>query len=206
MLKFFGLLLLLGNLSGAQVAFSKPRILVVGDSLTEGYNVPPQSSYPALLQAKLRSGGFAQATVVNAGTSGATSAFGVRTLKFQLKHQVPDFLILALGANDGLRGVAVHETKKNLSEAISLAQSKGVKVILAGMLAPPNYGRKFPQEFRDIFPELAKKHKVKLIPFLLDGVAGEPELNLADGIHPNEKGYQIVAENVYKVVKGVIEK
>ena len=178
-----------------------PRILIIGDSLTEGYGVSPQEAYPVKLEKIIRSSQLKKATVVNAGTSGATSAFGLRTLKFQAKHKIPDLLILALGANDALRGISTKETQKNLDLTISFAKSKKIKTILVGMLAPPNYGIKFPKEFAAIYEALSKKHNIPLVPFLLTGVAGNPDLNLPDGIHPNEKGYDVVAQHVWNSIK-----
>ena len=185
-------------------AWGSPRILIIGDSLTEGYNLTEQEAYPAKLEAIMKKSGHPTAKVVNAGTSGATSAFGLRTLRFQSKFYKPDYLILALGANDGLRGVKPHETQKNLALVIEKAQSLKIKVILVGMEAPPNYGRDFPKEFRKIYPKLADTYKVNFIPFLLEGVAGEPHLNLPDGIHPNAKGYDKIAEHLWNTLKEII--
>ena len=185
----------------ASFSVAKPRILAVGDSLTEGYGLPKEESHPALLEKELKSQGYKGAVVVNAGTSGATTAFGIRTLKFHLKRQRPDLVIYALGGNDGLRGINPKQTKANIEEAINLIKKYQVKVVLAGMKAPPNYGRKFPKEFEAIFPDLSKKLDVPLIPFLLEGVAGTPSLNLPDGIHPNAKGYKVILKNVYPHVK-----
>lgn len=115
------------------------------------------------------------------------------------------FVILELGANDGLRGLSVSEMKRNLGQIIERAQKLNATVILAGMEAPPNYGQEYTREFRNAFPELAGKYNVRLIPFFLDGVAGKPELNLADGIHPNEEGTRIVLENVWRVLEPLLE-
>lgn len=185
----------------SQSAICKPRILIVGDSLTEGYGVQPNQAYPHLLQLKMRQEGTKEAIVINAGTSGATSAFGLRTLKFQVKRKKPDFLILALGANDALRGITPKQTEKNLAECLKYAKSHNIKTILVGMMAPPNYGTKFPKDFAAIFPRLQKAFSVPLIPFLLKGVAGESELNLPDGIHPNPKGYKIISEHLWESIK-----
>lgn len=185
----------------ASVGWAKPRILAVGDSLTDGYGVAKEAAYPALLEKKLRAGGFKEAVVINAGTSGATSAFGVKTMNFHIKRQKPDLIIYSLGSNDALRGLKVEQTEKNVEDAIKLAKEQKVKMILAGLKAPPNYGQKFPAAFEAIFPKLAKKYQLPYVNFLLENVAGEPALNQADGIHPNEKGYEVVAENIFKVVK-----
>jgi acyl-CoA thioesterase-1 len=186
-------------------ANGKPRILAIGDSLTEGYGVPKEVSYPTVLQAKLRATGMPDAVVVNAGTSGATSAFGTKTLRFHLKKAKPDLVILALGANDGLRGLSTKDSEKNINDTIVAAKAAGCKVLLVGMQAPPNYGKKFPADFAAIFPKLAKEQGVPLVPFLLDHVAGEPKLNNPDGIHPNEEGYKIVAEQLVKPVQEALK-
>lgn len=181
-----------------------PRILIIGDSLTEGLGVAASSAYPALLEKKLRKGGCTACEVVNAGISGATTASGVKTLRFHMNHKKPDWLIYALGANDALRGLSVEQTTKNIDEALSLAAKNNIKTVLAGMKAPPNYGAAFTQQFANIFPTLAKKNQVTLLPFLLEGVAGEPPLNQPDGIHPNEKGHEIIAETIYLKLKPLL--
>ncbi len=183
----------------ATLAGAEPVVLCLGDSLTEGYGVAPEQSYPSLLERRLRQSGHAEARVVNAGISGSTTASAVSRLRWQLKAK-PDVVILALGANDGLRGLQIEETRKNLGEAIALARSRDVRVVLAGMKLPPNYGLDYTRRFEALFPALAQKHDVALIPFLLEGVAAKPELNLPDGIHPNAAGYQIVVENVLETL------
>ena len=177
---------------------AKLTIVCLGDSLTEGYGVAPEESYPSLLEARLSKLGY-RARVVNAGVSGATSASAVPRLRWQLRAR-PDLLVLALGANDGLRGVAPTATRRNLEAAIEMAKGAGVRVVLAGMRLPPNYGPEYIAAFEGIFPELARQHALPLIPFLLDGVAADPTLNLADGIHPNPAGYRIVVENVLETL------
>ncbi len=177
-------------------------VLCLGDSLTEGYGVEDDQAYPSVLERRLRDRGRA-VRVINAGINGSTSASAVRRLRWQLKAE-PDILVLALGGNDGLRGLDLSETKKNLSQAIELAKSHGVQVVLAGMQIPPNYGADYTREFRAMFPALAEEHDVVRIPFLLEGVAAQPELNLPDGIHPNAKGYERVVENVLAVVEPLL--
>lgn len=189
----------------AQSTQNDKRIVVLGDSLTEGYGVSRESAFPALLQARLKAEGFKNWSVVNAGVSGATSASAASRLKWQLKSK-PDLIILALGANDGLRGISPQVTRKNLSEAIVEIKKNKISVLLAGLQMPPNYGGPYRKEYAAVFPELAKEHKIPLIPFLLEGVAGEASLNLVDGIHPNEKGYVKVTDNVFKVLKTMIQK
>lgn len=179
----------------AGAAGAEPLVLCLGDSLTEGYGIAPEKSYPQLLERRLKREGHPEARVVNAGISGSTTASAVARLRWQLKAR-PDVVILALGGNDGLRGLDLSETEKNLSDAIALAKSQDVKVVLAGMQIPPNYGADYTRRFKALFPALAEAHGVALIPFLLEGVAARPELNLPDGIHPNASGYEIVVENV----------
>lgn len=174
-------------------------IVCLGDSLTEGYGVAPERSYPSQLEALLRDAGHAGARVVNAGISGSTTASAVSRLRWQLRAE-PDVVILALGGNDGLRGLDLAQTRRNLSEAIALARSRGVRVLLAGMKLPPNYGRDYTRRFEAIYPALAEEHDVALIPFLLEGVAAKPDLNLPDGIHPNARGYEIVVDNVLETL------
>lgn len=189
-------------LAGAADAGHSHLIVCLGDSLTEGFQVLPEQSYPALLEARLRELGH-DVRVVNAGISGSTSASGVSRLGWQLRAK-PDILILGLGGNDGLRGLALDSVRENLSRTIALAQSKGVAVILAGMKIPPNYGFDYTREFEQIFPALAKHHQVPLIPFLLEGVAAKAELNIGDGIHPNPEGYVVVVDNVLPSVLAVL--
>jgi acyl-CoA thioesterase-1 len=189
-----GLLLTLGAGAAAE-----PVVLCLGDSLTEGFGIAPEKSYPRLLEQRLRDGGHPEARVINAGISGSTTASAVSRLRWQLKAR-PDVVILALGGNDGLRGLDLPQTEKNLSDAIVLAKQRDVRVVLAGMQIPPNYGADYTARFRALFPALAERHDVALIPFLLEGVAADPELNLPDGIHPNAAGYEIVVENVLETL------
>ncbi len=195
----WALLCLLPLLLGAE---GERVVLCLGDSLTEGYGVEDEHAYPSVLERRLRDQGRA-VRVINAGINGSTSASAVRRLRWQLKAK-PDVMVLALGGNDGLRGLDLAETKKNLSEAIELAKSQGVRVVLAGMQIPPNYGPEYTREFRAMFPALAEQHEVVRIPFLLEGVAAQPELNLPDGIHPHAKGYERVVENVLPVLEPLL--
>jgi acyl-CoA thioesterase-1 len=183
----------------------QPRIVCLGDSLTEGLGVDPEQAWPDLLQRALRRSGFPRAEIVNAGVSGSTSASASQRLRWQLRSK-PDIVILALGANDGLRGISPAEMKKNLSAAIDLAQSNGITVLLAGMKMPPNYGGEFTREFESVYTSLAAEKKVPLIPFLLEGVAAEPSLNLPDGIHPNADGYVVMAKLVEKYLRPLLGK
>jgi acyl-CoA thioesterase-1 len=184
-------------------ADERPKIVALGDSLTAGYGLTEVESFPSLIQRRLDEAGY-QFEVVNAGVSGDTSAGGLRRLDWILKEDVR-VLIVALGANDGLRGLSVAQMKENLGRIIERAQSEGAVVILAGMEAPPNYGPEYAAAFRAAFPSLARQHRVTFIPFLLQGVAGETALNQADGIHPNAEGTQIVAETVWRVLNPILD-
>ncbi|RZA24646.1 MAG: arylesterase [Proteobacteria bacterium] len=180
---------------------AKPVLLSIGDSLTFGLGVNSDKTWPNLLQNKLRADGFKTAEVINAGSSGATTAVGLSTLKFHLKRSKPDLIIYALGANDGLRAIDTETTYKNVSAAIAEIQKAGIKVLLIGMKAPPNYGEKFPKDYEKVFSRVASEKKIPFIPFLLEGVAGDPTLNQADGIHPNDKGYETIIEKIYPSIK-----
>lgn len=172
------------------------KILIIGDSLTEGYGVTKEEAYPYQVEVLLKKKGK-NVKVINAGSSGSTTASASSRLKWHIRSK-PHILILSLGANDGLRGIKVKSTKKNLSRVISLASSHGIKVLLAGMKLPYNYGKKYRQEFEKVFKDLVKEHGIGFIPFLLKGVGGVKDLNLPDGIHPNKKGHQIIAQTVIK--------
>jgi len=174
-------------------------ILMLGDSLTEGPGLKKSQAYPFLVEQKLRTQGFSSIKVINAGVIGSTSASALSRLKWYLRSN-PDILLLALGANDGLRGLSTVQMKHNLAKTIELAVSKGIQVVLAGMKMPPNYGAEYTREFERVFDQLAKEYKVVFIPFLLEGVAGDPKLHLPDGLHPNERGHQIIAGLVYKTL------
>jgi acyl-CoA thioesterase-1 len=181
----------------------RPKIVVLGDSLTAGLGLLETQSYPHLLQEKIDQDGF-QYEVVNAGVSGDTSAGGLRRLDWALQEDVR-ILILELGANDGLRGLSVSEMKDNLGKIIETARAKNIVVVLTGMEAPPNYGAEYAASFRGAYRELALKYKVLFIPFLLDKVAGQSSLNQADGIHPNPAGAAIVADTVWNVLKPLLD-
>lgn len=178
---------------------ARPVLLAFGDSLTAGYGLAPEDSYPALLQRRLDEAGY-RYRVVNAGVSGDTTAGGLRRLEWSLADPV-SIIIIALGGNDGLRGQPVSELKSNLARMIELAKGRGARVILAGMEAPPNLGSSYTSEFRATYRDLADRYNVPLIPFLLEGVGGRPELNQPDGIHPNVEGEKVMFENVWRVVE-----
>jgi acyl-CoA thioesterase-1 len=182
----------------------RPRIVVLGDSLSAGYGLLEGQAYPALLQEKLNAEGYAW-DVVNAGISGDTSAAGLQRIDWALGQGDVRILILELGANDGLRGLPIAEMKKNLAAIIRHAQEKRISVLLAGMEAPPNFGPEYTVSFRQVYRDLAKEYKVTLLPFLLDKVAGDPSLNQGDGIHPNIEGAKIVAETVWNALKPMVD-
>ena len=172
-----------------------PRIVALGDSLTAGLGVSPADAYPGKLQEHVDRAGY-QLQVVAAGVSGETTAGGLRRLKWALEGDVR-ILIVALGGNDGLRGLPVGQTKENLGQIVTTALDRGIPVLLAGMEAPPNYGPTYTERFRAVFRELDAEHDVVFVPFLLEGVAGHPELNQPDGIHPNAEGAARVAAHVW---------
>lgn len=173
-------------------------IVAMGDSLTEGYNVPVEESYPTQLEKKLQTDGH-NVQVINAGISGETSS-GARSRLDWVLTLKPDIVILETGGNDGLRGIDPKLTAQNIAYIVAGIQEKGVTVILAGMQIVQNMGQQYVDEFRAIYPSVAERHNVTLIPFFLEGVAGNRNLNQADGIHPTAEGYAIVAETVYPYV------
>lgn len=183
----------------------KKVILFFGDSLTAGYGLEQGEGFPEILQQKIDSIGLSY-QVVNAGLSGETSAGGKNRIDWVLKQNV-DVFVLELGANDGLRGIPLEETRNNLQEIIDFVRKENpnIEIILAGMQIPPNMGQDYTSEFKEIFPELAEKNDVHLIPFLLEDVAGNPDLNQQDGIHPTAEGQKLVAENVWDVLKDVVQ-
>jgi acyl-CoA thioesterase-1 len=181
-----------------------PRIVFLGDSLTAGYGLDKDESVPALIQKRLHDAGYPY-EVVNAGVSGDTSAGGLSRLDWSLAGDVK-ILVIELGANDGLRGLPVKELKRNLSEVITRAQAKGIKVILTGMEAPPNFGSAYTSEFRAVYRELAREHNIAFVPFYLEGVAGIPGLNIADGIHPNAEGSRIVEKTIWSALEPLLVK
>lgn len=181
----------------------RPKVVALGDSLTAGLGLVESQAYPALLQQKIDSEGY-KFEVVNAGVSGDTTAGGVRRLDWALEGDVR-VLIVALGGNDGLRGLSVGEMKANLTKIIEQARERSILVILAGMEAPPNYGQEYATAFRSTFMEVAREQRVLYIPFLLNKVAGDPALNLGDGIHPNARGAAIVSDTVWTVLRPVLD-
>jgi acyl-CoA thioesterase-1 len=180
-------------------------VLFLGDSITAGYGVDPSEAYPAIIQNKIDAKGW-RFKVINAGQSGDTSAGGLNRLEWLLKNRV-DVLVLELGANDGLRGLPIENTKQNLQAIIDRTRQRypQVKIIIAGMKLPPNWGGDYGRRFAAMFSDLAKKNKAALIPFVLEGVGGVQKLNLADAIHPTPEGHKRVAANVWKVLEPVMK-
>jgi len=170
------------------------RILVLGDSLAAGYGLPADQAFPARLEARLKQDGF-DVVLINAGVSGDTSAGGRARLDWALADR-PDIVIVELGANDALRGLDPAMTRENLDAILTRLKAKGVRVLLAGMYAPPNFGRAYEAEFKVVYRELAKKHGVAFYPFFLDGVAARPALNQPDRIHPNERGVGVIVDRI----------
>jgi acyl-CoA thioesterase-1 len=196
-------LLLAGLPAFAAEADDKFTILFLGDSLTEGLGLEENEAFPNLVAQRLAAEGRDDIEIVNAGVSGSTSASGLSRMQWYVRSQ-PDLLVLSLGANDGLRGIDVNDMKANLAETIEFAQANGVRVALTGMLVPPNMGPDYTSAFAQVFPDLAAQYEVPLLPFLLEGVAAVPELNQADGIHPNIEGAKIVADTVYKFLQPLL--
>ena len=189
--------------SSAPLAEGKPRIVFLGDSLTAGYGLTSKDqSVPALMQRRLDADGY-NVEVVNQGVSGDTTAGGVSRLEYALNGDVR-ILIVELGGNDGLRGLPVDATKQNLAQIITTAKQRGVRVLLTGMEAPPSYGPVYTSQFRQVFRDLARDQDVAFMPFFLEGVAGIPRLNQADGIHPTAEGAAIVEQAVWKSLKPLL--
>jgi acyl-CoA thioesterase-1 len=198
------LLLLLFVSPFALRAVEPVTILVLGDSLTAGYGLAASDAFPAQLEQALVTQGHA-VRVINAGISGDTSAGGAARLEWSLTDN-PDLVILALGANDALRGLSPDQTSANLATIITRLQERQIKVLLAGMLAPRNMGEDYYNSFDKIYPELAQEFSLPIYPFFLEGVAGKPQFNLADGIHPNPAGVQVMVEGMLPLVVDVLGK
>ena len=194
------LILLLITLQIVNAKTSNNTILFLGDSLTEGLGVNKEDAFPKIVESMIQNDLKKDITIINGGVSGSTTSDGLARLRWYLKKK-PFIVFLALGANDGLRGLNLEESQKNLEEIINYAQKANAKVILAGMLIPPNYGPDYSQRFKEMYEKLKIKYKLKTMPFLLDGVAGKKELNQRDGIHPNEQGHKIIAKKVFILLK-----
>jgi acyl-CoA thioesterase-1 len=189
---------------GSATSEREKTVLVLGDSLAAGYGLDPSEAFPALLQAKADARGW-KYKIINAGLSGDTSAGGLRRIDWLLKQRI-DVLLLELGGNDGLRGIPSQTTRANLQAIIDRVRQRYPEVIVCviGMRMPPNMGSEYVQAFQNIFPDLAKANHAALVPFLLEGVGGRPELNQADRIHPTAEGQAIVAENVWQVLEPIL--
>jgi acyl-CoA thioesterase I len=181
---------------------SRPRVVFLGDSLTAGLGLAPSESVPALIQTRVDAAGYGF-DVVNAGVSGDTSAGGLRRLEWSLDGDVR-VLVVELGANDGLRGLATEELERNLVEILAKARARGVSVVLTGMEAPPNYGPDYTNAFRQVYQRLGRSDGITFIPFFLEGVAGNPGLNQRDGIHPNPEGARVVHEHLWRTLEPVL--
>ena len=175
-------------------------ILFLGDSLTEGLGVAKENAYPNLVKNLAKTKLNKNIKVINGGVSGSTTSDALARLKWYLRKK-PDMIFIALGANDGLRGLNLTQSQKNLEEIINHAINSKAKVSLAGMLIPPNYGPTYTQDFKKMYENIKEKYDIKYMPFLLNGVAGQKKFNQADGIHPNEKGHEIIANEVYEFLK-----
>ena len=203
--RFAVITLLLFGLSAVLSAQTEQRVLFFGDSLTAGYGVAPEQAYPALIQAKIDQLGIQAKVVVGAG-SGDTSAGGLRRIDWMLRQPI-DIFLLALGANDGLRGSPNSATQANLQAIIDKVKARypTAVIIIAGMRLPPSFGRNYTNEFAALYPKLAQNNQTALIPFLLESVGGVLELNLADRIHPNPAGHQIIAQNVWQQLEPLLQ-
>lgn len=183
----------------AETPFS---IVALGDSLTAGYGLPPEDAFTTRLEQRLTQNGL-NVEVINAGVSGDTSKGGLARVDWSVPDG-SDLVIVELGANDALRGISPAETAKNLDAIVTRLKQRGISVLLAGMLAPPNMGTEYENAFNAIYPELAEKHGVELYPFFLDGVAADPKLNQADGIHPNAAGTDVIVERLSPMVDKLV--
>jgi len=204
---FAGLLIILEkteNVMATEVKQEKLAVLALGDSLTAGFGVQEEESFPSRLQLKIDQFNLGY-KVINAGVSGDTTAGGVRRIEWLMKHK-PNIVILALGANDGLRGLSIKEMRTNLETMIRISHDNNAKVLLAGMKALPNYGEDYQVEFEAVYFDLAKKYDLILLPFLLEGVAGVREYTRPDGLHPTASGYKIVADLVWRYLHPMLIK
>ena len=184
------------------------KILILGDSLTEGFGVDESDAYPSLLEEKLNNKLHLKTgikyKIINGGISGSTTSGGVARIEWFLKSK-PDFLILALGGNDGLRGIPIEKIKENLEKVVWAAKKNNIPTVLAGMKIPPNYGLEYSNSFSQLFPTISDTFNIPLIPFLLEGVGGNPEMNLPDRIHPNAKGHKLICEIVFRALEKLLE-
>ncbi len=192
-----------GAANRGERAAGPPRVVFLGDSLTAGLGLEADQAFPALLSDQLREQNL-PVTVVNAGVSGDTTAGGLRRLDWLLR-QKPDVLVVGLGGNDGLRGLEPSASEENLRAIVRKGRAGGASVLLLGMLIPPNYGPEYTTKFREIYPRLAAELKVPLVPFVLEGVGGDPRLNQPDGIHPTAEGHEVIARNVLPLLREIVK-
>ncbi|MGE3275799.1 MAG: arylesterase [Vicinamibacterales bacterium] len=188
----------------AETPSTRPRIVFLGDSLTAGLGLPVSESYPSLIQGRLDAAGY-EYEVVNAGVSGDTSAGGLRRLDWVLEGPV-EVLVVALGGNDGLRGLSPDDLRANLTTIIERARARDIRVVLAGMEAPPNFGADYTARFREVYRDLAREYDLIFVPFLLQGVAGDAALNQGDGIHPNTRGAEVVADTIWQALEPALSR
>ncbi len=198
-MRFIALILALASSAFAAPPAKRDVVVFVGDSLTAGYGLSPEEAYPALIQRRWEEQGLPW-KVRNAGVSGATTADALHNLDWTLTDDVR-LVFVAIGANDGLRGLPVAAAKKNIAAILEAARRRGAKVALAGMRVPSNYGPAYTQAFQAMYPALAKAHRVKLLPFLLEGIALDPKYTIEDGMHPNAAGQRLIAERVLAFLK-----
>ena len=175
------------------------KIVLFGDSLMAGYGLSNEHHLSVVLEDSLKEKGY-NIEIINGSVSGSTSSGGLNIIEWTLSEDNIDLMILSLGANDMLRGISPKETKKNLEEIIKIAQDKNIKVILAGMIAPTSHGLKYKKNFDQIYPDLSKQYNLPLIPFLLEGVALKPKLNLSDGMHPNAEGTVVISKTLQEMI------
>ena len=192
------------SIPSSSVTTHNPTVLFFGTSLTAGYGLQPEQAYPAVIEKKAAQAGF-EITAVNAGLSGETSAGALRRIDWALKAPA-DVIVIETGANDALRGLSLEAARSNVEQIVVKAKQThpDAKILLLEMLAPPNLGRSYTEGFRKIYSSVAKEQRVTLVPFFLEGVAGRPEMNQADGVHPNAAGARLVADNVWRVLKPII--
>ena len=195
----------LTNTATAADTTKAPTILVYGDSLSAAYSMRQEQGWVSLLQQRLKTQGFPH-QVINASVSGETTSGGLSRLPITLRQHQPDIVLLELGANDGLRGLPLAQMRKNLEAIIKASKQAGAEVVLLGIMIPPNYGSRYTQEFSQSFTELAKHHDLPLVKFLLEGVAGKPELTLDDGLHPSAAAQPKILDNVWQVLQPELEK
>ena len=194
------IILILFLLTLQSLSAQTKTILFLGDSLTEGLGVAKDDAYPKLVEDLINEKLNKKVNIINGGVSGSTTSDGLSRLKWYMRKK-PDIVFIALGANDGLRGLNLNQSQENLEDIVKYALRYDAKVLLAGMLIPPNYGLKYTQNFKQMYENIKTKYELKYMPFLLKGVAGVKELNQADGIHPNEKGHKLIAKEVFEFIK-----